>query len=152
MIEFKKIGKTSSNRSNSVRNSKLTDRNLRALKRIVGRKHRTTAAKVIAELNPNLNSPVTTETVRRGLNKAGYPARVVIMLSTINIQKRLRWRRDHKGWCADQWKQVSPVFLFPNCRANLCVEADQRSLQPRLLSSHSEARRWISDGLGSHIV
>ena len=47
-----------SNLSNSGRTSKLTDRDRRALKCIVERKHRTTAATVNAELNQHLNSPV----------------------------------------------------------------------------------------------
>ena len=50
--------------------AKLTDRDQRALKRIVERKHRTTAAKVTAELNQHLNSPVSTKTVRCELNEA----------------------------------------------------------------------------------
>ena len=51
ITEFKKQGKTSSNRSNSDQTFKLTDRDRCALKRIVEKKHRTTAAKVTAELN-----------------------------------------------------------------------------------------------------
>ena len=43
-------------------------------------------------------------------------------------------------------------FNFLNFKASLCVEAAQRTFQPWLLSSHSEALTWISDGLGSHIV
>ena len=50
-------------------------RNRRALKRIVGKKHRTTATKVTGELNQQLNSPVSNETARRVLNKAGYHGR-----------------------------------------------------------------------------
>ena len=45
------------------------DRYRRALKRIVSRKHRTTAAKFTAELNQHLNSPVSTKTVRLKLKK-----------------------------------------------------------------------------------
>ena len=73
MTEFKNYGKTSSNKSNSGRISKLTDRDRRALKRIVGRKHQTTAAKVTAKLNQHLNSPVSNTTIHRELNKAGQP-------------------------------------------------------------------------------
>ena len=52
---IKKHGKPSSSRSSSGRTSKLTDRDRRALKRIVGKKHRTTAAKVTAEFNQYLS-------------------------------------------------------------------------------------------------
>ena len=72
MTEFKKHGKISSNQSNSGCISKHTDRDQRALKRIVARKHRTTIAKVTAELNQLLNIPVSTKTVRIELYKAGY--------------------------------------------------------------------------------
>ena len=104
MTEFKKQGKTSSNRSNSGHISKLTNRDRRALKRIVGGKHWSTAAKLTAELNKHLNSPVSIKTVRREFNTAGYHGKAAIrkpLLSTINIQKRFKWRRDHKGWYAD---------------------------------------------------
>ena len=100
MTEFKKRRKTSSNRSNSSRIYKLTDGDRRTLKRIVGRKYRTTAAKVTAELNQNLNSPVSTKTVHRGLNKARYRGRADIrkpLFSTNNIQNRLKWCRDQKS-------------------------------------------------------
>ena len=50
--------------------SKLTERDRRALKRIVGKRHRSTAAKMIAELNQHLNSPVSTKSVRSELNKS----------------------------------------------------------------------------------
>ena len=43
MTEFKMHEETSSNRSNSGRTSKLTYKDRRALKRIVGREHRTSA-------------------------------------------------------------------------------------------------------------
>ena len=94
MTELKKHRKTSSNRRNSGWTSKLTDRDRRALKGIVGRKHVTTAAKVTAELNQHRNSQVTTETVRHDLNKAGYHGKAAIrkpLRSTIIIQKRFKW-------------------------------------------------------------
>ena len=75
MTEFKKHGKTSSNRSNSSRTSKYSDRDRRALKFIMRRKHQTAAAKVHAELNQHLNSPVSTKAVRRELNDAEYHGR-----------------------------------------------------------------------------
>ena len=75
--EFKMQRKPSSNRSNSGQTYKLTDRDRCALEHIVGRKHQTTAAKVTAELNQHLNSPVSTKTVRDDLNKAGYHGRAV---------------------------------------------------------------------------
>ena len=100
ITEFKKHGKNSSNRSNSgMTCCKRTYRNRHALVRTVGRKHRTTAAKVTTELYQHMNSQVSTKTVRCDLNKAGYHGRAAIrepLLSTVNIQKRLKWcYRDH---------------------------------------------------------
>ena len=74
-----------------------------------GRKHRTTAAKVTAELNQHLNSPFPIKTVHRELIKVGFHGRSTIrkpLLSFVNIQKMLLCCRDHKGWSADQWKHV----------------------------------------------
>ena len=97
MTEFKKHRKT------SERISKLADRNRRALKCIVGRKHRTTAAKATTELNQHLNSPVSTKALHHELNKEPPSEN---LYSTIKIQERLKWCRDHKGWSTDQWKHV----------------------------------------------
>ena len=62
---IKEARKNLGNRSNSGRISKLTDGDRCALKRIVGRKQRTTAAKVTSELNQHLISIVSTKTVLR---------------------------------------------------------------------------------------
>ena len=63
-------------------------------------------------------------------------------VSTMNIQKRLKWCRYHEGWyrlmeASDILWRVQ-ILSFSNWRASLCVEAAQGSLQPWLLSSHSE--------------
>ena len=65
---IQEVRAASSNQSIPGRTSKLTDRDRRSLKRIVGRKHQTTAAKVAAELNQSLNSPVSTKAVLCELN------------------------------------------------------------------------------------
>ena len=115
IAEFKKRGKTSSHRSNSGRTSKVTGRNRSALKCIVRKYHRTTTTKVTTELNQHLNSPVSIKPFLRELNKIEFYGRAAVrkpLLSTINIQKRLKWCRDHKCWSTDQWKQV----IFPDFR------------------------------------
>ena len=61
MAEFKNYGKLSSYRGNFGRTSKLTDRYRRALKRIVGRNHRTTTAEVTTELSLHPNSQILTK-------------------------------------------------------------------------------------------
>ena len=79
-------GKTSSNRSNCGRTFELTDKDRHALKRIVGRKHRTNAAKVTAELNQHLNSQVSNMPVRREINKAGSHGRAAIRKPVFRYQ------------------------------------------------------------------
>ena len=117
------------------------------------RKHRTT------ELSQYQNSPVSIKTVRHELIKAGYHGRA----PSGNLRFSLSTFR--RGWSGvditmaglqtngSEWYfPTSPVFLFLNYRASLCVEVAQGILQPWLTSSHSEARKWISDGLDRHIV
>jgi transposase len=58
-------GKAISAKKNSGRKSTLTERDCRALRRIVSENHRTTGAQVRAELNIHLEDPVSTKTVRR---------------------------------------------------------------------------------------
>jgi len=70
MTAYTKHGKTSSAKKNSGRKLKLTDRDRRTLTKIVSKQHKSTAAKVIAELNIHLKNPISTKTVRRELHKA----------------------------------------------------------------------------------
>lgn len=63
MIAYTKRGKTSSAKRNSGRKPKLTERDLRTLKRIVTKRRKTTAEKMIAELNTHLSNTVSTKTV-----------------------------------------------------------------------------------------
>ena len=90
----------------------------------MGRKPRTTATKVTAELNQHLNSPVPTKIVRSEPNITGYHERAAIrepLLSTTNIQKKLKWCMDRKGTSEDQRKQEifsdeSNFSFFPTAR------------------------------------
>jgi hypothetical protein len=56
-------GKTSSAERNSDRKPKPSERDRRTWKRIVSKNHRSTAAKMITELNIQLKEPVYTKTV-----------------------------------------------------------------------------------------
>jgi len=78
MTAYTKYGKTSPAKKNSGRNPKLTDRDRRTLKRIVTRQHKTTAAKVTAELNTHLSNTILTKTVRRELHKGNIYGRAAI--------------------------------------------------------------------------
>ena len=75
MTAYAKHGITSSAKRNSGQNAKLTDKDRQTLKKIVARQHKTTAAKVGAELNTHLSNIVSTKTVRRELHKANIHGR-----------------------------------------------------------------------------
>lgn len=121
MTAYEKHGKTSSSKQNSGRKSILSERDRRTLTRIVRSDHKTTAAKVTAELNDHLEHPVSTKTVRRELHKSGFHGRAAIrkpLLSTTNVAKRLEWCKIHQKWSMEQWKNVifsdeSSFTLFP---------------------------------------
>ena len=67
MTAYTKHGKTSLAKRNSGRKPKLSERDSRILNTTVSKNHRTTAAKVTAELNINLEDPASTTTVRQEL-------------------------------------------------------------------------------------
>jgi transposase len=97
MTAYTKHGKTSSAKRNSGRNPKLTDRDRRTLKRIVAKQHKTTAAKVTAELNAHLSNTVSTKTVRRELHKANIHGRATIakpLITEANAKLRKKWCHD----------------------------------------------------------
>jgi hypothetical protein len=86
--------------------STLTEIDCRTLKRIVSKNH-TTLAQLTAELNTNLEDPVSTITVLHELHKFNSRAAVaepLITESTARIRKR--WCYHHKTWTSDNWKRV----------------------------------------------
>ena len=126
------------------------------IKRIVGWEYRTTAAKMIVVLNQHLNSSVSTKTALCELNRVPWKSR---------HQETSAFHYQHSEEVEVVYRSQGLVcrpsdmlwrvqfFSFHNCKASLCVEAAQGTLQPSWLpASHSKARKWISDSLGSHIV
>jgi hypothetical protein len=61
MLAYTNNGKTTSVKRNSGRKSALTEGDHCTLRRIVSKKHRTTASQVTAELNIRLKDPVSTK-------------------------------------------------------------------------------------------
>ena len=72
MTAFEREGKTSSAKHRSAQNSKLSERDLQTLNRIVREDRKTTALKITAHLNENLQNPVPTKTVCLELHKSGF--------------------------------------------------------------------------------
>jgi len=113
-------GRTSSAKRNSDQKPKLSERDHRTLKRIVSINHRSTAAKVRAELDIHLEDR-STKTVWRELHKSSIHGRAAIAKPLITENSAKRWKRwcdDHKTWPSDDWKYIiwsdEPSFmLFP---------------------------------------
>jgi transposase len=78
MTAYTNHGKTSSAERNSGRKPKLSERDRRKMKWFVSKNHRSTAAKVTAELNIHLEGPVSTKTTRRELQRSSIHGRVAI--------------------------------------------------------------------------
>lgn len=109
MTAYSKEGKTSSAKHNSGRKSKLTDRDRRALKRIVARKHKTTASQITSEMNTHLQEGVSVKTIRRELHRANIHGRAAIpkpLVTPCNARKRRNWCNGHKSWTHQQWENV----------------------------------------------
>jgi hypothetical protein len=69
----------------------MTERDRRALRRIVSKNHRTIAAQVTGELNIHHEDPVSTKTVRRELHKSNIIGRASIakpLITESNVQMR----------------------------------------------------------------
>jgi transposase len=77
MTAYTDHGKTSSAERYSGRKPKLSERDRRTMKWIVSKNHRTTSAKVTAELNIHLEGPLSTKTTRRELHRSNIYGRVV---------------------------------------------------------------------------
>jgi transposase len=78
MTVYTNHGRTSSAKRNSGQKPKLSERNHHTLKSIVSKSHRTTAAKVTAELNIQLVDHVSTKTVRQEHHKSNIHGGAVI--------------------------------------------------------------------------
>lgn len=67
------------------------------------------AATIRAEINENLDSPISLNTVKRRLREKGMIGRVAVkkpLLRPVNKQKRLEFAQEHVGWTIDKWKSV----------------------------------------------
>ena len=105
MTDYTKLGKVSSAKQNSGRKSKLTDRDRRALKRIVALNRKTTLPQITSEMNTHLQNPVSTKTIQRELHAASIHGRVAIpkpLVSPQNAMKRRQWCRNHQNWTQQQ--------------------------------------------------
>ncbi|GBM09069.1 hypothetical protein AVEN_87680-1 [Araneus ventricosus] len=94
MNAYRMQRKTTSANNNCERNSKLSERGRRILKRIVNSENKKKTDKVAPELNQHVHIPLSTKTFRRELHKQKIYSRVAIpkpFLTDVNEKRRLRW-------------------------------------------------------------
>ena len=86
------------------------------------------------EIKHNLNLTISSRTVRRRLNEAGYGSHFKLKKNFVNRRnrrKRVRWCRDHKDWTHQQWMKVlwsdeSPFFLRYKGRVRVWRRPNER--------------------------
>lgn len=93
----------------SGRPKKSTPRDDRELARMSLHSRLSTSKDLQRAWAENCGVSVDASTIRRRLKRAGLTARRPVkkpFLSTVNIQKRLTWARDHQHWSKAQWDRV----------------------------------------------
>lgn len=93
------------------RKRKLTEADVRHLKILSTRDRRKTTADLQAEINASRSESekVSRMTISRRLKEQGLKGRIAAkkpILRPANIQKRLKFAREHKHWTVDDWKKV----------------------------------------------
>lgn len=78
MTAYSKQGKTSFAKHSGGRKSRLTDSDRRVLRRIVARKHKSTASLITSKINTNLQEGVSTKTIRCELRAVNIHGRAAI--------------------------------------------------------------------------
>ena len=92
MIDYTKLGKVPFAKQNSGRNSKLTDRDRRALKRIIALNRKYTLPQITSEMNTRLQNPVSTKTIQQELHAASIHGRIAISKPLVLRQNALKRR------------------------------------------------------------
>ena len=93
----------------SRRPPKLDDRSTRRLVRLVEQNRKKSARLLRDELSVDGGPKVSVSTIKLALKKAGLPARVAVkkpFVSNVNIEKRLKFAKEHISWTAEDWSKV----------------------------------------------
>lgn len=101
MTAYAHEGRTTSNRSHCRRMRKLSERDVEVLIQIVSKNPDTTAAKITAELNTHLDSPVSTRTVRRELHRVniygGAKKKTHLNVDKLHCGQEICWKQGADG-------------------------------------------------------
>jgi len=129
------------NKSQGGRRSKLSDHNIHYALRLIGTGKAENAVQVTKTLSNIVNQPISAQTVRNGMKKAGMKAVVKKkrpLLSKKHRQERLDFALSHQDWTVDDWRRV--------------VWSDETKIN-RL---GSDGRKWVwkkaGEGLSDRLV
>ena len=67
------------------------------------------ASEIRAEINEDLDSPISLTTVKGRIEEKGMIGRIAVrkpLLRLVNEQKGLKFDQEHVDWMIDQWKSV----------------------------------------------
>jgi hypothetical protein len=87
----------------------MTDRDRRALKKVVRETHQTLSETITCEFRNARNCPASTMTVHQELRGMGFHGRAAAHKSNIlpvNAKRHLKWYKERHHWTADNWKCV----------------------------------------------
>jgi transposase len=87
----------------------MTDRDRRALKKVIRETRPTSSETIAREFRSATNCPASTMTVRRELRGTGFHGRAAVHRPNISpvITKRcLKWCKERRHWTVDNWKRV----------------------------------------------
>jgi transposase len=87
----------------------MTDRDRRALKKVVREARQTSSETITPEFRSATNCPASTMTVRRELRGMGFHGRAAAHkrnISLMNAKRLLKWCKERRHWTVDNWKRV----------------------------------------------
>jgi hypothetical protein len=87
----------------------MTNRDHRALKKVVRETRQTSSETITCEFRSATNCPASSMTVRRELRGMGFHGRTAaykLNISPVNAKCRLKWCKERCHWTVDNWKRV----------------------------------------------
>jgi transposase len=108
IVKWKREG-TTSTKPRMGRPRLLTDRDRRALKKVVHETCQTSSETITREFRSATNCPASTMTVRRELRRMGFHGWAAAHkpnISSVNAKRRLKWCKERRHWTVDNWKRV----------------------------------------------
>lgn len=108
IVRYRETGQNN-NRKGSGRPRKTTQRIDNKIYSISKSDRFKSSSQIRAEINEEICSPISRQTVSRRLREKGMFGRIAVrkpLLRPINKQKRLKFAQEHAAWTIDQWKSI----------------------------------------------